>query len=292
MDEPPPPGASDTPDTACVDTTGSGGWTRRRALTVGALTLTGGCSAVTPERTRPVSADDWSGPGGGPAGRYAGDTDAPAGEPRRRFVTETDGRLAVGRGREPVVHDGRVYAGFWSVVAFDAATGEREATIGQLRAPPVIATETPYRNATLVGSVRVKRATGPLGLGGRQVLVGLNPAPGLDDSLRRRWQFPGVGGGFDTYGDGPPAVVVGDRVIAGGSWTHPDGTERAGVVAVSAADGGLEWAYHVPEELGERQSDREDGVLDWYPTTQPAVRDGTVYAADVLGRVHAVDAET
>lgn len=298
MDEPLPPGQSDTADGgSATPETESGGWTRRRALALatGALTLTSGCSTLAPDRTRPVAPDDWAGPGGDPAGTYAGDPDAPTAEPQRQFVTETDGRLATGRGQEPAVHDGTVYAGALPLVVFDAETGKRETTVEQLEAPPVVATETPYRNATLVGLTTVESGTGPLGFSRRRALVGVNPAPGVDDGLRRRWRFPGTGGTFGTYGaggSGPPVVVAGGRVIAGGSWTHPDGTQRAGVVAVSAADGELAWAYHVPDELDEQQSTTGDTAPDWYPTTRPAVRDGTVYAADVLSRVHAVDAET
>lgn len=313
MDDSRPPEPSDSTDADGMDTPASTdtdprptessvtAWTRRRtlALAVGAATTTTGCSAVAPERTRPVDTGDWATPGGDPAGTYASDGDAPTttDDLRRRFHVEARQLSGSTRGVEPVVHDGTVYVGWRPSPTFDAATGRHRADLGSLDAPPAVATRTPYRNATLVGLRTVEPSTGPLGYGRQRVLVGLNPAPGVDDSLRRRWRFPDADGAFDHWGEYgvSPLTVADGTVFAGGSWQYPDGTERAGVVALSGADGEPEWTYHVPDDLATDDSpadgDGGDGA-DWYPTTRPAVRDGTVYAVDVLCRVHAIDATT
>ncbi|MEZ3145486.1 hypothetical protein [Halobaculum sp. MBLA0143] len=62
-----------------------------------------------------------------------------------------------------------------------------------------MATPTSYRNATLVGLRTVESSTGPFSDDRQQVLVGLNAAPGVDHTLRRRWRFPNAGGAFDHW---------------------------------------------------------------------------------------------
>lgn len=275
--------------------------TRRQtlALAVGVTAATAGCSGVLPARTRAVDTGDWATPGGTPAGTYASDGDASttADDLRRRFHVETPDLSGSTRGVEPVVHDGTVYVGWHPSPTFDAATGRQRAALGPLDAPPAVTTQTPYRNATLVGVRTVEPSTGPPNYGREQALVGLNPTPSVDDGLRVRWRFPDTGGAFGHWGgDGVSPLTVADgTVFAGGSWQHPDGTQRAGVVALSAADGEPEWTYPVPDDLATDDSPAsgdDDRGPDWYPATRPAVRDGTVYAVDALRRVHAVDAAT
>lgn len=302
MDESRPPDPSESGDATpseseSTDSTGTDAtdWTRRGVLTLaaGAVSTTSGCSTLLPNRATPIQAGDWPTAGGNPAGTYSNaDSAAPTDEPQRRFRTETDKPLGTARSVEPILAGGTVYAGWRPMRAFDADTGDRLTRLGHAQTPPSVTLDTPYRNATLVSLQTVETTTGVFGGIDCQAIVGINPAPGVPkSSLRRRWRFPGPGGQFRAWNDGgsSPLVVAGDGVVAGGAWTLADGTEAAGLIRLSTADGDIEWTHRV---WNDDDRERSEDEISMFPTTRPAVHDGSVYAVDAIRRVHAVDLET
>lgn len=240
-----------------------------------------GCSALRPDVAPPPAPTDWPMAGADPEGSYHTPAEGgPVDDPEVRWTREFD-RFQPPR-NEPILYDDTLYVPGTSTFVVDVTTQETRRLEGRLWSSPAVATETVYRNETLVGLRRAPYGGSPLGsLFPSFGLAGLNPAPGLDrlSDGRRRWDFPERPGSVRPWNTETPAppVVADGRVFLGGRWSTADRTV-GGIAALDPSDGTVEWTYV-------RQTSPNSPV----PFGRPSVHDGTAYASTVTHTVHAVD---
>jgi hypothetical protein len=184
---------------------------------------------------------------------------------------------------EPLRYGDTLYVPGLPTLAVDAASGDARRLDVRFRSTPALATETAYRNETLVGLQRAPSGGSPLGsLFPAFGLAGVNPAPGLDrlSDGRRRWTFPDRPGSVRPWNPDTPAppVVADGRVLLGGRWQTDPQTVLGGVAALDPSDGTVDWTYT-------RRTSPESPI----PFGRPSVHDGTAYAPTLRHAVHAID---
>jgi hypothetical protein len=256
----------------------------RRALlglAGGAAASLAGCSTLRPDVAPPPGPTDWPMSGGNPQGSYhtpAGG--GPVDGVETRWTHEFD-RFQPSR-IEPLLYGDTLYVPGISTVVVDTPTGEARSFEGRFRSTPALATETAYRNETLVGLQRAPSGGSPLGsLFPAFGLAGINPAPGLDrlSDGRRRWNFPEQPGSVRPWNTDTPAppVVADGRVYLGGRWSTAERTV-GGIAALDPSNGAVDWTYT-------RRTSPESPI----PFGRPSVHEGDAYAPTVRHRIHAVD---
>lgn len=221
----------------------------------------GGCSTLYPAASRPISADDWPLVGYDSAGTaYKPDGLSLRAKPAVRWKRTLPN--VTGRSPTPLVYDGTVYSTAGSFLTVDATDGTKQTHRRQpFGVTPAIATETAYRNETVVST------------DGRRV-YGVNPGTDLRDDLRYRWRTPEPKSSFIQSllpsGNAISPVIADGRVFV----PHDTGVESS-VRALDPSDGRERWRY------------RSDGL-----SSRVSVYDGVVYTATWLNEFAALDAET
>ena len=240
--------------------------TRRRVLAeLMLLPAIGGTAVATQPTPKPTDSIEW------PMDRYdtAGTSHA-TGVSGPQSDVDVSWRGELPRwfaGQQPPIYlNGTLYLAGNGLVAVDAESGDQQFAF---RAPagstPARADSAVHRTETLV----VTSNRGPVGLnrGGGLRLPLVGTVAGT------RWQVPSESGSqFFEYEPVPPVAVDGTAYVV-----LPE-TDR--LAALDTTDGSIIW------EAG--QSTVDSSRVDF----RPAVQDGTVYTANQLGGVAAVDAET
>ncbi|MCO8246563.1 PQQ-binding-like beta-propeller repeat protein [Haladaptatus sp. AB643] len=238
--------------------------TRRRFLGLTSTAIfgtLGGCSALYPAASRPVSADDWPLVGYDSAGAaYKPDGLSLRAKPAVRWKRKLPN--VTGRSPTPLIYDGTVYSTAGSFLTVDATDGTTQTHRRQpFGVTPAIATETSYRNETVVSN------------DGRRV-CGVNPGTGPRGDLRYRWRTPNPKSSFIQSllpsGDAVSPVIADGHVFV----PHDTGVESS-VRALDPSDGRERWRY------------RSDGL-----SSRVSVYDGVVYIATWVNEFTALDAET